>query len=91
MKTANEMRTKIVGKAAVDGDFRARLLNDPKGAIEQELGVALPASISVKVHEEDGATGHLVLPPASRLSEDDLRSVAGGGEFGDWHEWVRDW
>ena len=91
METPNEMRTKIVGKAAVDADFRARLLNDPKGAIGQELGVVLPASMAVKVHEEDGTTGHLVLPPASRLSEGDLRSVAGGGEFGDWHEWVRDW
>ena len=78
METPQEMRMKIVGKAAEDADFRARLLGDPKGAIGQELGFAIPASLSVEVHEEDGKTAHLVLPPGSKLSEGDLRAVAGG-------------
>ena len=85
METPKEMRMKIVGKAAGDADFRARLLGDPKGAIEQELGVTIPASMSVEVHEERGTTAHLVLPPASKLSEDDLQAVAGGiGSSADW-------
>ena len=78
MESPNEMRMKIVGKAAEDADFRARLLGDPKGAIGQELGFTIPASLSVEVHEEDGTTAHLVLPPDSRLSEGDLRRAAGG-------------
>ena len=78
METPNEMRAKIVGKATGDADFRTRLLGDPKGAIEQELGVTIPASMSIEVHEERGTTAHLVLPPASKLSEDDLQAVAGG-------------
>ena len=78
METPKEMRMKIVGKAAEDADFRARLLGDPKGAIEQELGVTIPASLSIDVHEDTGATAHLVLPPASKLSEGDLQAVAGG-------------
>ena len=78
METPSEIRAKIVGKAAEDADFRARLLSDPKAAIEQELGVAIPASLSVEVHEEGGATAHLVLPPDSRLSDGDLQTVAGG-------------
>ena len=85
METSKEMRMKIVGKAAGDADFRARLLGDPKGAIEQELGVTIPATMSIEVHEERGTTAHLVLPPASKLSEDDLQAVAGGiGSSADW-------
>ncbi len=78
METAKEMQARVVGKAAEDADFRARLLSDPKGAIEQELGVTIPASLSVEVHEESGAAAHLVLPPDSKLNESDLQAVAGG-------------
>ena len=84
METPNEMRAKIVGKATGDADFRARLLSDPKGAIEQELGVTIPASLSIKVHEERGTTTHLVLPPDSRLSEDDLQAVVARGDATPW-------
>ena len=78
MDTPNEMRMKIVDKATGDADFRTRLLSDPKGAIGQELGVTIPASLSVEVHEESDATAHLVLPPDSKLSDGDLQAVAGG-------------
>ena len=78
METAKEMQAKIVGRAQADAEFRARLLSDPKAAIGQELGVTIPESMSVEVHEEGGATAHLVLPPSSRLSESDLQAVAGG-------------
>ena len=80
METAKELRAKIVDKAAEDAEFRARLLSDPKGAIEQELNVTIPASMTVKVHEESGATAHLVLPPA-RLSGDQLQKAAAGFVF----------
>ena len=78
MDTPSEMRAKIVGRASEDAEFRARLLSDPKGTIEQELGIAIPASLSIKVHEEGDTTAHLLLPPDSRLSEGDLQAVAGG-------------
>ena len=80
METPNEMRTRIADKAAGDAEFRARLLGDPKGALERELGVAIPASLSIEVHEESGETAHLVLPPSSKLGESDLQAVAGGGQ-----------
>ena len=51
METPSEMRMKIVGKATEDADFRAHLLSDPKGTLEQELSVTLPASMSIEVHE----------------------------------------
>ena len=78
MQTPNEMRTKIVGKATGDEDFRARLLRDPKAAIGAELGVAIPNAMTIEVHEEDASTAHIVLPPRDRLDEDALRGVQGG-------------
>ena len=45
MKTPNEMRTNILGKAVEDADSRAKLLNDPNAAISEELGVKVPASL----------------------------------------------
>ena len=92
METPTEMRTKIVGKATHDEDFRARLLNDPKGSVEDELNVSIPASMSIKVHQDSATTAHLVLPPASRLDEGDLQKAAGGvlGDIGAiWR--VQDW
>ena len=84
METLSEMRMRIVGKATGDTDFRARLLSDPKAAIGQELGVDIPAAMSIEVHEENDMTAHLVLPPSSKLSEGDLQAVAGGwGYSGD--------
>ena len=38
IQSPNEMRTKIVEKASEDADFRAKLLSDPRAAVEQELG-----------------------------------------------------
>ena len=93
METPSEMRVKIVGKATEDADFRARLLGDPKAAIGQELGVAIPASMSVEVHEESGTTAHLVLPPDSKLSQHDLSRVSGGYTWEDFKsgEGLLDW
>ena len=90
-RTAGELREYLVDKATGDAEFRARLLSDPKAAIREELGIEIPDGLTVKVHEEAVDTSHLVLPPDSRLNEGDLQAVAGGGEFGDWAEWVRDW
>ena len=93
METPKEIQAKIVDKATGDAEFRARLLGDPKGTLEQELGVTIPASLSIEVHEESGATAHLVLPPDSKLSESDLQAAAGGAVMGDigriWR--VQDW
>ena len=93
MQSPNEMRMKIVGKASGDAEFRARLLSDPKAAIGQELGVTIPASLSVEVHEESGTTAHLVLPPDSKLSQDDLDKVSGGYSWDDFTsgKGVLDW
>lgn len=78
MKTAKEMESQVIGRAAEDESFRTQLLDDPRGAIEHALGISLPESMTVHVHEESSTSAHLVLPPASKLSNADLQAVAGG-------------
>ena len=78
MKTAQEIEKTVLDKANEDADFRARLLSNPKDAIEQAVGVTVPEGFTIKVHEEDSMTAHLVLPPTGKLSSADLSTVAGG-------------
>ena len=81
MTTATELKTKILSKAAEDGDFRTQLLADPKTAISAETGMTIPEGFDVAVHEDSATTAHLVLPPSPELTEVDLEMVAGGRAY----------
>jgi hypothetical protein len=80
-----EWERTIVQRGIEDEEFRQRLLDDPKGTLEQELGSALPEGIQVRVVEESADTIYLELPSASvvggELSDQDLEAVAGAGEI----------
>ena len=78
MTTATEMRDRILDRAAEDGEFRARLIADPKAVIAWELGITLPDSFDVVVHEDSATTAHLVLAPSPKLTDADLKAAAGG-------------
>ena len=82
MGLTKNARVKIIGKAAADAEFRARLLSDPKGAIEQTFGVAVPASMTIEVHEADASTAHLILPPSGKLGAEELEMIAAGSGGG---------
>ena len=82
MTTAAELKAQILSKAEEDGEFRARLIADPKAAISSEMGVAMPDGFDVAVHEDSATTAHLVLPPSPQLSEAELAQVSGAEE---WH------
>jgi hypothetical protein len=79
-----EMERRLIERSLQDQSFRQRLLDDPKGTIEQELGGRLPESIEVRAVEETADTIYLVLPSASpvgeggELSDQELEQVAGG-------------
>ncbi len=76
--TQAEIQDMIILKAGEDGEFRARLLADPKGAIQKVIGTPIPDALDVRVHEESGTSFHLVLPPDSHLSEEEMAQVFGG-------------
>ena len=78
MRTASEMRARILSRAGEDGDFRARLIDDPKAAVAAEIGMTIPEGFNVVVHEDSATTAHLVLPPSPKLTEADLAMAAGG-------------
>ena len=80
-----EMERRLVRRSMEDEPFRQRLLEDPKAAVEQELGTRLPEEVRVVAIEETTGTAYLVLPRASpagqsgELSDRELESVAGAG------------
>ena len=82
--TRAEAERTLVQRSIEDEEFRQRLLEDPKGTVEQELGTQLPEGVEVRVVEESADTIYLVLPSASpigeggELSDQDLEEVAGG-------------
>ncbi len=74
---------RIIARAAKDEEYRKRLIADPRRAIAEEIGDAMPANIEVKVVQETATTVYLVLPQlppvgAGQLSDVDLQNVAGG-------------
>jgi len=79
-----EWQRSLVQRSIEDEEFRQRLLDDPKGTLEQELGGRLPESIEVRTVEESAPTIYLVLPSASAVGEgralsgQELEAVAGG-------------
>ena len=81
-----EVERTLVQRSMGDEDFRQRLLDDPKGAVEQELGSRLPEGVEVRAVEESAQIIYLVLPSASplgqggELSDQELDEVAGGDE-----------
>ena len=81
MTTATEVRTRILGKAAADGDFRASLIADPKAAISAEIGQTIPDGFDLVVHEDSATTAHLVLPPSPALTEAELEMASGGAAW----------
>ena len=79
-----EMERRLIEKSLEDESFRRRLIEDPKGAVEQELGTQLPDEVRVVTVEETPDTIYLVLPSTSvaggeggALSDQQLESVAG--------------
>ena len=80
-----EFERRMIQRSMVEEDFRQRLLDDPKGTLEQELGTRLPEAVRVMAVEETQDTIYLVLPFSSpvggeggELSDAALESVAGG-------------
>lgn len=78
MQSGDQMLKQIVEKSATDDVFRQQLLADPKTAITSELGITMPESMNVVVHESDMQTVHLALPPDPFITEEQLEAISAG-------------
>ena len=78
MKTRAEMDAELIARVVDDEEFRALLLENPKEAIQQATGIAIPEDFTIQVHEENSMTAHVVLPASGQLTGADLELVAGG-------------
>ena len=80
-----DVELRLIQRSFQDESFRQRILQDPRSAVEEELGARLPQGINVRAVEETPDTIYVVLPSRSRsgqtgeLSDQDLDAVAGGG------------
>ena len=84
MSSAGNERDSLLSRAAGDGEFRDRLLRNPRETIEKEFGVKLADGHQIHVHEETYDTTHLVLPPRDKLSaaeREEARTGATSLEF----------
>jgi hypothetical protein len=73
----------VVERAQSDPNFRTRLLDNARDALQEQFGISVPAGINVRVIEEGPDEVVLVLParlgqPDGTLSDEDLEAVAGG-------------
>jgi len=82
-----EIERRLIERSLQDESLRQRLLTDPKGAVEEELGTRLPAEVQVRAVEETADTIYLVLPSApplggegGELSDLQLEAVVGGSD-----------
>ena len=78
MRSGDEMLQQIVEKSALDAEFRQQLIADPKSTISEELGITIPDSMTIQVHESDMQTVHLALPPDPNISAEQLEAIAAG-------------
>ncbi len=84
-KSKQEIINNLISNAMKNDEFKQRLISDPKGALEEQLKVSLPANLKITTLEEKSDQLYLVLPineeipPSGELSDMQLDNVAGGG------------
>jgi len=84
-----QLETHLAARALRDPDFRERLLQDPKAAIEQEIGLRFPEGVEISVHEEKLNHLHVVLPIDLFTAENPFAVAAGDAAAGDRPFWAK--
>ena len=84
MKTAGQVRIHILERAAEDEKFKARLIEDPPGTIEKELGIGIPEGLRIKVLQDRADTTSIALAPKVSLEAAALAAVSAS------HVWSRE-
>ena len=87
MKHDEDALRALVARAAQDGEFRSRLLRDPRQVIRQVTGTQVPEGLRIKFVEKDPDTDVMIVLPDlvaddCELTEEDVAQVAGGTGWG---------
>lgn len=87
--TRAEVEASLAERIAADPHFRDRLVADPHEALAEVLGVVIPESVHVVIHEESFTQIHLTIPASADLTDEDLELVAGasGGFDSTFNPW----
>lgn len=83
-QSRQQLEADVIERASQDAAFRAALIDDPKSALTDTFGMALPPNVEITVLEERPGQHYLVLPPAppsaDAIALDDLElALVGGG------------
>jgi hypothetical protein len=75
-----KVRAEVIAKAWKDPEFKKKLKKDPASVL-REMGLQIPASLKVRLIEDDTNILTFVLPhePRERISADELDRVAAAG------------
>jgi hypothetical protein len=79
--TRSEVEAIIAERIAADPAFRDTLLADPRAVLSEVLGLDIPESVQVILHEESLTQIHLTIPSTEELSDSDLELAAGASDW----------
>ena len=74
-----KIEQQIVERAMKDEDFRNKLQNDPRSAVEETLGIKFPDNVKFYINVEGPNDVHITIPaPRAELTEEELAGLSGG-------------
>ncbi|MEP0894955.1 NHLP leader peptide family RiPP precursor [Leptolyngbya boryana FACHB-1624] len=90
-----DVESQLIAQATRDAEFRDRLIANPK-AVLAEQGITIPDDVQIQILQESARQYYLILPvvevsDATKLSEQELETVAGGGMAGLSYTWNSGW
>ncbi|NDJ53391.1 MAG: NHLP leader peptide family natural product precursor [Chloroflexi bacterium] len=88
--TRAQMQQRIIEHAMQDSSFRQKLVDNPRAAVKEFLGVELPSELNLHVLETTPSQYHIVVPKKPQaidgMTVDEVRTyLSEGGEVGPHH------
>lgn len=81
-RSQQDVSRQLAERAARDPQFRQQLMDNPRQAVREELGMEIPGDVEITVLEETPSQVYVILPAGAAsgqgLSDADLEQAAGG-------------